>query len=104
MLGFFLYSKLSIGDNVEIGSGLTVHTSEHAFSDTARPLSKQGAEHKPVTIGNDVYMGSSVTVLSGVTIGDRCVIGAGAVVTKDLESGYVYVGVPARKLKPLPQR
>ena len=52
------------------------------------------AEHKPITIGNDVFIGANVTVLDGVTIGDGAVIGAGAVVSKDIPPYAVAVGCP----------
>ena len=95
----FLYSKLSIGDNVEIGSDLIVHTSDHVFSDHSMPLCKQGGAPRPVAIGSNVYIGSRVTILSGVVIDDYVVIGAGSVVTKSLGSGFVYGGTPAVRIK-----
>jgi len=57
----------------------------------------------PVTIGNDVWIGGNVTFLPGVTIGDKAVIAAGAVVTKDVPSNTVAGGVPARVIKELPE-
>lgn len=56
---------------------------------------------KPVTIGNDVWMGANVVVLPGVTIGDNVVIAAGAVVTKDVPSNTLVAGVPAKKIRDL---
>ncbi len=52
-----------------------------------------------VNIGNDVWIGTKAVVLRGVTIGDGAVIGAGAVVTRDVEPYAVVVGIPARKIK-----
>lgn len=57
----------------------------------------------PVTIGNDVWIGGNVTILPGVTIGDRAVIAAGAVVTKDIPANTVAGGVPAKVIKELPE-
>lgn len=54
---------------------------------------------KPITVGNDVYIGNYVTILPGVHIGNRVVIGAGAVVTKDIPDNSVVAGVPARVIK-----
>jgi len=54
---------------------------------------------KPIKIGNNVFIGSDCIILSGVTIGDNVIVGAGSVVTKNLDSGYVYAGVPARPIK-----
>jgi acetyltransferase-like isoleucine patch superfamily enzyme len=53
----------------------------------------------PIVIGNDVYIGIRSTILPGVTIGNRCVIGAGAVVTRSIPDNCVAVGVPARIIK-----
>ncbi len=53
----------------------------------------------PITIGNNVFIGNSAIILPGVTIGDNCVIAAGAVVTRDVPSGHVVAGVPARCIK-----
>lgn len=54
---------------------------------------------KPITIGNQVYIGNNVTILPGVNIGDKVIIGAGSVVTKDIPDNSVAVGVPARVIK-----
>ena len=54
---------------------------------------------KPITVGNDVYIGNDVIILPGVNIGNRVVIGAGAVVSKDIPDNSVAVGVPARVIK-----
>ena len=56
-------------------------------------------KEKPVTVGNDVWIGHNATIMSGVTIGNGAVVGAGAVVTKDVELYSVAVGVPAKKIK-----
>jgi maltose O-acetyltransferase len=95
----FLYAPLNIGNNVEIGSDLIVHTSDHNFSDPNLPLCKQGGIPQPVTIGSNVYIGSRVTILSGVGIDDYVIVAAGSVVTSDLESGFIYGGVPAKRIK-----
>jgi acetyltransferase-like isoleucine patch superfamily enzyme len=97
----FLYDILQIGDNVEIGSDLVVHTSEHIMSDKNYPLCKQGSKYGKVIIGSNVYIGSRVIILCGIHIEDYIVIGAGAVVTEDLKSGFIYAGVPAKPIKRL---
>ncbi len=53
----------------------------------------------PIKIGNNVFIGQRAMILPGVEIGDNCVIGAGAIVTRDIPAGYVAVGIPARCLK-----
>lgn len=54
---------------------------------------------KPVHIGNDCWLGASVTVCPGVTIGDNCVIGAGSVVTRDIPSNSFAAGVPCKVIR-----
>ena len=97
----FLFDNFTVGDNVEIGSGLTVHTSEHLLDDATKPLGKQSSLRAPVSIASDVYLGSNVTILSGAQIDSRVVVGACSLVKGHLESGFLYAGVPARKIKPL---
>jgi maltose O-acetyltransferase len=86
---FFLFAELTIGDDVEIGSGLTVHTSEHLLDDPSKPLGKQGNRRAKVVISSDVY------------IERRVVVAAGAVVSGTLNSGSIYGGVPAKPIKQL---
>jgi maltose O-acetyltransferase len=56
---------------------------------------------RPVSIGNNVWIGGSVTITPGVTIGDNSIIGAGSVVTRDVPAGVVAVGNPCRVLRPI---
>jgi acetyltransferase-like isoleucine patch superfamily enzyme len=55
----------------------------------------------PITVGNNVFIGSNCIIMPGVNIGDNVVVGAGSIVTKSLESNGIYAGVPARKIKTL---
>jgi maltose O-acetyltransferase len=98
---FFLFAELTIGDDVEIGSGLTVHTSEHLLDDPSKPLGKQGNRRAKVVISSDVYIGSNVTITTGSVIERRVVVAAGAVVSGTLKSGSIYGGVPAKPIKQL---
>ena len=96
-----------IGDNVFFGPNVSILTALHAligeerqfYFDEEKSHLTDKEYGKPITIGNDCWFGGSVTILPGVTIHDNVVVGAGSVVTHDLESGYVYVGNPAKKLK-----
>lgn len=90
----------TIGDNVMMGPECIIYTRNHAFSRIDIPMREQGMQDfKPVHIGNDVWIGSRVTILPGVTIGNGCIIGASAVVTKDVPDYAVVGGNPARILK-----
>ncbi|HOV12497.1 MAG TPA: acyltransferase [Bacteroidales bacterium] len=88
---------ITIGENVMIGRELIIQTSNHGTK-TDIPMIQQGMIKEPVEIGNDVWIGARVIILPGVKIGDGAVIGAGAVVTKDVESYSIVGGVPARKI------
>lgn len=95
-----LTGPVKIGNDVMMGPEVIVYTSGHKFDRTDIPMMDQGStDYSPVTIGNDVWIGRRVIIMPGVTIGDGCVIGAGAVVTKDIPPYSVAVGVPAKVVK-----
>ncbi len=74
----------------------------HRFGDRDRPVPWQGFSSKgPTRIGDNVWLGANVVVTSGVTIGERCVIGANSVVTHDLPAFSIAAGAPARVLQPI---
>ena len=89
--------EVRIGDNVMIGPNTLITTVGHPLSPTGRRRHLGIA--KPVTIGNDVWIGGNVTILPGVSIGSNVVVGAGAVVSRDIPDNSVAVGVPARVVK-----
>ena len=86
-----------IGDYVMIGPNTLIATVNHPLSPLGRRRHLGIA--KPVSIGNDVWIGGNVTILPGVTIGDNVIIAAGAVVTKDIPDNCVVGGIPARVIK-----
>ncbi len=89
-----------IGNDVMMGPEVVIYTSGHKFDRTDVPMTEQGStEPEPVTIGNDVWIGRRVIIMPGVSIGDGAVIGAGAVVTKDILAYAVAAGVPAKVIK-----
>lgn len=88
-----------IGNNVDIGSQLYINTSNHKYDDPNLPLTKQGTVSKKIIIGSNIWIGARVTILAGTIINDNVIIGAGSIVNKSLESGYLYAGVPVRKIK-----
>lgn len=92
--------KCTIGKYVMMGPNCTVHTRNHAFSDTTKPMMEQGfSEEKEVIIGDDVWIGSDVTILPGVKVGSHSIIGACSVVTKDVPEYAIVAGNPAKVKK-----
>lgn len=92
---------LYIGDNTIIAQYFSAHPENHMFDDINKPIRFQGAKRDPIKIGSGCWIGAKVTVLAGVTIGNNCVIGAGAVVTTDIPDYTIAVGNPARVVKHL---
>ncbi len=90
---------LTIGENVMMGPNVNILTHSHNFDRTDIPMCKQGGNFKSVTIGNDVWIGMNTLILPGVHIGNGVIIGAGAVVTKDIPDYVVVGGVPAKIIK-----
>ena len=84
-------------ENAFIGPGCGFYTACHPLDHSKRNKGIEWA--KPITVGNNVWLGGDVTVLPGVTIGDNSVIGAGSVVTKDIPANCVAVGNPCRVLR-----
>ncbi len=93
---------LKIGRDCMIGAHGYLITANHGTEETKTPYREQGYVGADVILGNNVWLGCHVTVLPGVTVGDNAIIGAGAVVTKDVPSGETWGGVPARQIKPHP--
>lgn len=87
------------GDDCFVGPNVSIYTACHSTDPSVRNTRQEWA--KPVTIGNNVWIGGSVTILPGVTIGDNCTIGAGSVVVKDIPANSIAVGNPARVVKTL---
>ena len=92
-------APVHIGDYCMIGPNTLITTVNHPLSPKGRR--ERLAQAKPVTIGNDVWIGGSCTLLPGVTIGNNVIVAAGAVVTKDVPDNCVVAGVPAKKIREL---
>ncbi len=90
-------AQVTFGDHVFIAPNCCFTTAEHPTDPDQR---KSGLEiAKPITVGNNVWIGAGSTVLAGVTIGDNTVIGAGSVVTTSIPANVVAVGVPCRVMR-----
>ncbi len=92
---------LDIGDNVSIAHSTSILTFEHGYEDTTQPIKYNSLIKKPVLIGDDVWIGCSVKILSGSTIENRVIVGAGSLVKGHLDSNKIYVGSPAKAKKDL---
>ncbi|HUE29186.1 MAG TPA: acyltransferase [Solirubrobacteraceae bacterium] len=91
---------VEIGDHCMLANGCFVTDSNHRFDDPARPVPWQGFSSRgPTRLGDNVWCGAGVVVTSGVTIGERSVIGANSVVTTDIPAFSVAAGAPARVLR-----
>lgn len=90
-------APITIGDNVMFAPNVSLYTAGHPV----HPLSRNsGYEYgKPITIGNNVWLGGNVVVNPGVTIGDNVVVGSGSVITKDLPANSIAVGNPCKVIR-----
>lgn len=84
-----------IGDHCQIGHNVVFATLNHGLA----PEDRYHTYPAPIVLGKNVWVGSNATILQGVTIGDNAIVGAGAVVTKDVEANTIVGGVPARIIK-----
>lgn len=92
-------AKVTIGDYCLIGPNTVISTVNHP--QTAEGRRKKLSIAKPVTIGNDVWIGANCTILPGISIGNNVIVAAGAVVTKDIPDNCVVGGIPAKVIKSL---
>ncbi|AXI07714.1 acetyltransferase [Oceanobacillus zhaokaii] len=90
-------SEVRFGDNCMLAPGVQIYTATHPLNPTERNSGKEYA--KPITIGNNVWIGGSAIINPGVTVGDNVVIASGSVVTKDVPENVVVGGNPARVIK-----
>ncbi|MCS0655308.1 sugar O-acetyltransferase [Cytobacillus firmus] len=89
--------EVRFGDNCMLAPGVHIYTATHPLHPAERNSSREYA--KPITIGNNVWVGGSAVINPGVTIGDNAVIASGAVVTKDVPENVVVGGNPAKVIK-----
>ena len=90
---------ITIGKDVMMGPDVVLMTRMHNFRDLSVPMKTQGSEVRPVVVEDDVWIGTRVIVLPGCTIGKGAIIGAGAVVTKDVPEYAIVGGSPAKVIR-----
>jgi maltose O-acetyltransferase len=90
------HGGITVGNDSLIASHVSINSVTH---DTHAVLYRETVIEKPVTIGNNVWIGSHAVILPGVTIGDNAIIGAGSVITKDVPANVVVAGVPAKIIR-----
>jgi acetyltransferase-like isoleucine patch superfamily enzyme len=94
------HELVEIGDHVMFANSCFVTDANHRFDDLEKPVPWQGfATKRPTRVGDNVWCGAHVVITSGVTVGERCVIGANSVVTEDLPPFSIAAGAPARVIK-----
>lgn len=95
--------EITIGDNVKLGRGVKVFTTDfHSLDYLKRRNAKEDFNDrkcKPVTIGDDCFIGAGTFILKGVTIGPRTIVGAGSVVTKNIPADCIAAGNPCKVIK-----
>jgi len=93
---FGLTCDLTLGNHVLVADNVSFRTADHEFSDPHVPVVEQGERRGPIVVEDDVWIGANATVLHGVRIGRGAIVGANAVVTRDVAPFGVVGGVPAR--------
>jgi acetyltransferase-like isoleucine patch superfamily enzyme len=92
--------SVEIGDNVMFANGCFVSDSDHRYDDPKVPVTWQGFEFQgPTRIGSNTWIGWGCVITGGVTLGERCVIGANSVVTRDIPGGVIAAGAPAKVIR-----
>lgn len=100
--GFIIASKnanIRIGNFCMISHNVHIRTDSHNFSDNSTPMLHQGHSEKDINIGDNVWIGFGVQILSGIRIGSNSIVAAGSVVTKDVPPYSIVAGVPAKIIK-----
>jgi len=91
--------EIEIGDNVMLGPGVICVSHQHGFQESSKVMQDQPMEFGKIIVEDDVWVGSNAVVLPNIKISRGSIIGAGAVVTRDIPSFSIAVGVPAKVIK-----
>ena len=92
--------KVAIGDHTMFANHCFISDASHRYDDPDKPVTWQGFTSKgPTEIGSNCWFGVGCVVASGVKVGDRCVVGANSVVTRDLPAGVIAGGTPAKVIR-----
>lgn len=94
-----IQANVEIGDYVIMGPDVKIYSRNHRYDRIDVPIALQGKKYYKTIIGNDVWIGANVIITAGVRIGDHVMIGAGAVVTKDVPDYAIVGGIPAKIIK-----
>lgn len=94
-----LYGPLSVGNNCAVAAHVVLASVAHSYADPDTPMIQQPTNQKKITLEDNVWIGANAVITPGITIGTGSIIGAGAVVTKDVEPYSVMGGVPAKLIK-----
>lgn len=92
-------APISIGEYTMVAAGVTIETHTHPFEDFTQPIATSGRQGKAVRVGPNTVLGYNAVLMAGVSIGERCIVGANSVVTKDVPDFTVVGGVPAKPIK-----
>lgn len=95
---------VEIGPNTMIGFESVILSETHRFDDPDRPARDQGMEGRPVRIGANAWLGARVFVLPGRNVGDGAIVGAGSIVTRDVDDGTIVAGNPASLIRKRDER
>jgi len=103
-VSIYCFESITIGNHVLLGVNCNIFDGDFHAMDYLERRAGKGGESVPVIIEDDVWLGANVTVLKGVTVGARSVIGAGSVVTRDIPADSFAAGSPARIIRTLTNR
>jgi len=94
-----IQANVTIGNNVIMGPDVKIYSRNHKSERIDIPIQKQGKHYLKTKIGDDVWIGANVIITAGITVGNHCILAAGAVVTKSVEDFMIVGGCPAKNIK-----